>query len=272
MSLFVPVPAGERFGTVERTRTAGDFVLRRSRYPGETRIPAHHHREAYFCLVLAGSLLEERSRERTRFEAGSVHFHPAGESHTADMEPGGTTCLSIVPGGPLAGWLAGARGRAVRASSPHAFAGPAARCRDAFLREDDVSALELEAAALDLLAAALRGEGARPAAPGWLAPMRRYLDTCGPGPLSLEALAGMAGVHPVYLVRAFRRHLGTTPMAYHRRRRLEASRQALLETARPLVEIALESGFATQAHFTRAFRRAFGVPPGAFRRRQVGRD
>ena len=59
---------------------------------------------------------------------------------------------------------------------------------------------------------------------------------------------------------------GLTPGAYLRSLRLEAARRALLETDRPLTEIAFDAGFFDQAHFTRAFRRAIGLPPAAFRR------
>jgi AraC-like DNA-binding protein len=34
---------------------------------------------------------------------------------------------------------------------------------------------------------------------------------------------------------------------------------------RPLAEVAAETGFADQAHFTRAFKSAFGLPPARYR-------
>ncbi|MBL8594962.1 MAG: AraC family transcriptional regulator [Devosia sp.] len=48
---------------------------------------------------------------------------------------------------------------------------------------------------------------------------------------------------------------------------LARARRALacLSTDMTLVEIAMEAGFADQAHFTRSFGARFGEPPGAFR-------
>ena len=83
-------------------------------------------------------------------------------------------------------------------------------------------------------------------------------------------LAALAEVHPVSVVRAFRRHTGLTPGAYVRRLRLEAAARALLAGGEPIAQVALEAGFASQAHFTRAFSAHFGRPPGAFRRERGG--
>jgi AraC-like DNA-binding protein len=48
--------------------------------------------------------------------------------------------------------------------------------------------------------------------------------------------------------------------------RIEFARENLALTDKPLVDIALESGFAQQAHFTTAFRRVTGVTPLEYRR------
>jgi AraC-like DNA-binding protein len=40
----------------------------------------------------------------------------------------------------------------------------------------------------------------------------------------------------------------------------------LLRAGQPIIEVALEAGFADQAHFTKAFVRFMGMTPGQFRR------
>jgi AraC-like DNA-binding protein len=52
-------------------------------------------------------------------------------------------------------------------------------------------------------------------------------------------------------------------------RRLELARERM-RGERPLVEIALDAGFADQAHFTRAFRSAFGLTPARYRALRTG--
>jgi AraC-like DNA-binding protein len=76
----------------------------------------------------------------------------------------------------------------------------------------------------------------------------------------LEAAAGLSRFE---LARQFRAKLGTSPYRYSLMRRLEFVRDRL-GGGRPVVELALEAGFADQAHFTRFFKGAFGITPGRY--------
>jgi AraC-like DNA-binding protein len=51
-----------------------------------------------------------------------------------------------------------------------------------------------------------------------------------------------------------------------RRRRVEYARAEIGRTRRSLSEIALNAGFADQAHLTRVLKRALGVTPGVYAR------
>lgn len=76
----------------------------------------------------------------------------------------------------------------------------------------------------------------------------------------LEAVTGL----PRYeLARQFRAVVGTSPYRYSLMRRLDDAR-AQIARGRPLVEVALETGFADQAHFTRMFTAAFGLTPARY--------
>jgi AraC-like DNA-binding protein len=77
----------------------------------------------------------------------------------------------------------------------------------------------------------------------------------------LEAITGLTRYD---LCRQFRIVLGTSPHRYLLMRRLELARERI-QRGRPLVEVALDVGFADQAHFTRAFRSAFGLTPARYR-------
>lgn len=48
--------------------------------------------------------------------------------------------------------------------------------------------------------------------------------------------------------------------------RVRKAKEHLLSGDLPLVEVALVTGFADQAHFTRTFSRVVGASPGAWRR------
>ena len=79
--------------------------------------------------------------------------------------------------------------------------------------------------------------------------------------LELEAVTGLTRYD---LARQFRTVFGTSPYRYLLMRRLEFARERIHQE-RPLVEVAVDAGFADQAHFTRAFRSAFGLTPARYR-------
>ena len=83
-------------------------------------------------------------------------------------------------------------------------------------------------------------------------------------PLSLSQLSAVAGLTPSHFVRAFSQHYGMTPHAYLLDRRIRHAR-TLLRQGQPLVEVALASGFADQAHFQRQFKRRVAATPGQYR-------
>lgn len=83
-------------------------------------------------------------------------------------------------------------------------------------------------------------------------------------PLSLSQLSAVAGLTPSHFVRAFSHHYGMTPHAYLLDRRIRHAR-TLLRQGQPLVEVALASGFADQAHFQRQFKRRVAATPGQYR-------
>jgi AraC-like DNA-binding protein len=86
-------------------------------------------------------------------------------------------------------------------------------------------------------------------------------------PLSLERLAACAGLSRMYFAAQFKAATGVRPHEYLIRRRVEFASELLRETTKPLVEIALDVGFQTQAHFTTVFRRLMGETPNRWRQK-----
>ncbi|HLM69466.1 MAG TPA: AraC family transcriptional regulator, partial [Longimicrobium sp.] len=117
---------------------------------------------------------------------------------------------------------------------------------------------------------ALQDDGAAPGpppdAPHWVRRVRDRLHDEREAAPRVRALAEAAGVHPVYLARAFRRAYGVPVTEYARRLRVRAAADRVASTGLPLSRVALEAGFADQAHLTRELRRETGLTPGALRR------
>ncbi|MCE9580435.1 MAG: helix-turn-helix transcriptional regulator [Deltaproteobacteria bacterium] len=64
--------------------------------------------------------------------------------------------------------------------------------------------------------------------------------------------------------------LGAAPSELVTRARLERAQDLLADPARPLGDIALACGFATQAHFSTVFKTRLGATPSAWRRARTG--
>jgi AraC family transcriptional regulator len=88
--------------------------------------------------------------------------------------------------------------------------------------------------------------------------------------LSLAEVAAEAALSDYHFHRLFRARYGMAVMDYVRRRRLTQAAEQLLRTPAPIIEIAMNAAFESQAAFTRAFRRIYATTPGAYRSR--GRD
>ncbi|AJD51035.1 transcriptional regulator, AraC family [Thalassospira xiamenensis M-5 = DSM 17429] len=78
--------------------------------------------------------------------------------------------------------------------------------------------------------------------------------------ISLDELARQAGYSRSYLVRAFKKAHGMTPYAYLINCRVQKARHALKRGER-IVDVALDCGFADQAHFQRVFKRLMATTP-----------
>lgn len=83
--------------------------------------------------------------------------------------------------------------------------------------------------------------------------------------LSLDDLAGEAGMSTFHFAREFKRATGTTPHQHLIKFRVEHAKALLAEGRMSLAEVGLRSGFSHQSHFTRLFRRLTGTTPQSYR-------
>ncbi|MET0336751.1 MAG: AlkA N-terminal domain-containing protein [Caulobacter sp.] len=82
----------------------------------------------------------------------------------------------------------------------------------------------------------------------------------------VETLAGRLGMGERQLRRLFKSHLGASPVAVAQTRRVLLAKQLIHETALPMSEVALASGFGSVRRFNETFQQLFGRPPSALRR------
>jgi len=95
--------------------------------------------------------------------------------------------------------------------------------------------------------------------------VREYIDAHLENNVSLEVLAGIAGLSVSRFARAFKQSEGVTPHEYLMRCRVRRAQELLAATDMPLSEIACTSGFSDQSHLTRRFREQVGLTPSSYR-------
>ena len=81
---------------------------------------------------------------------------------------------------------------------------------------------------------------------------------------TLDQLADAACLSVNHFIRAFHQQTGVTPHRHVVLRRLERGITLLKKPGKSVAEVADGVGFATPAHFVATFRRTMGVTPGAF--------
>ena len=128
--------------------------------------------------------------------------------------------------------------------------------------------MEIEESALALLDAACAVSRGPAPSERWIRRAERVREVLAArlaDRLTLAQVAREVGVSPFHLARGFRQATGLPLHRYLNQLRLRVALGRLTGTGGDLLDLALDTGFGSHAHFTDAFRREFGVPPSRFR-------
>lgn len=262
----VPVSMGsQQFRSVER----GGLMVTEAWFPPHAFLAPHVHDRACVAVIVGGSFEVSFRTVRHDCPLTSVHTEPLGDRHANRVGSAGAHVVVLQPdprSEPLVAPLAALLGRITQQT--HAgVAGLATRLIRELDAGDAAAPLAQEALALEMLVLATRADATRTTGrvPPWLLRTRDYLHAHCLESLRAADLAAQAGVDPVRLARAFRRHFRVSLGEYVRGLRLEWAAAQLDGTEEPLAAIALRAGFADQSHFTRSFTRYAGLSPGRYR-------
>ncbi len=97
--------------------------------------------------------------------------------------------------------------------------------------------------------------------PAWLEPVVEVIHKSTTRKLDEVSLAEFAGVDITTIRRFFRSYMNTTPMAMHRKLRLEHA-HTLIKHGADYLTAAYETGFESSSGFRDAFIKHYGYPPG----------
>lgn len=87
--------------------------------------------------------------------------------------------------------------------------------------------------------------------------------------VNIASVCEHVGISKWYFQRIFRGITGDSIGDYLRRRRLSLAASSLIETDRPIIQIAINHGFESQEAFSRAFKKQFEMTPAKFRKDQI---
>lgn len=259
--------AGEHYGSVFHKHHTESAVISESVYGCTMCLPEHAHELGFFTLILEGYYSEVINRRNVSYVPQTVLWRQAELSHKDRIEAESSRFFFIEIEREFAARLQ----RCERV--PDHFAersGPlaliAGRMRNEVIAGDASSSLIIDGLTLELLGTMLRqGYRSDTRPPKWLDRIVERLNDDFCENLTTAELAADAGVHPVHLAAAFRRHHRVTIGDYVQRLRVQHAAGLLRDASLSLTEIALECGFSDQSHFTRVFKRRLGSTPGAYR-------
>lgn len=266
--MIVKLQAGKFYGATMRSVTQAGLRFTEKSYEPQKTLPGHAHELAHFCFVLAGHYTEKLGSVTAERTPTTLIFYPPDTTHAEKHHTEGRHFLIECD----SHRTDSLREYGIIMSEPVAYSSLsnslAARLYREFRNRDEFSPLALEALTLELLVEVLRRQRKHDErrTPKWLDDVKQILHSNFAEPPSLNSLADAVGVHPVHLVRVFRKFQNCTVSEYIRQLRIEQARQKILSSNESLVEIALSTGFADQTHFSRSFKQITGMTPSEFRK------
>lgn len=259
--------AGEHYGAVFHKHRTTSAVISESVYGCTMCLPEHAHELGFFTLILDGCYSEIINRRNVSYSPQTVLWRQAELSHKDKIEAESSRFFFVEIERDFAARLERCErvpDHLAERSGPLAML--AGRLRSEVIAGDRSSPLIIEGLTLELLGTMVRqGYRSDTRPPKWLDRVIERLNDDLNETVTNEELACEAGVHPVHLAAAFRRHYNSTIGDYVQRLRVERAAALLCDRSRTLTEIALDCGFADQSHFTRVFKRRMGSTPGAYR-------
>jgi AraC family transcriptional regulator len=267
------LPYGQFFGRYQARLRVDGFELAVLNPDSTRTVERHTHEDAHFVLLLDGLYVSSATGAPSIASGPTLVYNPPGTTHRDRFE----SRDGAITGRFFTLSISADRMRAATEVAPlieratNLTVAEGIRLAQRIVREcaswERASPLVTEGLAWELLELVSRTKRkSERTAPGWLRSAREMmLDRCAED-VRIGEIAESVGVHPVHLARVFRQAFGCTPGEFLRRHRLQRGAVLLRETAHPISDVALSSGFADQSHFSKAFKKGFGVSPGAYRR------
>lgn len=256
------LPPKKYFGKMKLGRSLENYFISISRHSIQEVIPSHFHENPYLSLNIGAAYLECNSFSKEIIKPGRIILRSAYYEHQNIFEQENGMCFNIEVTTKFNEEILGLfRNIEYSRSSIDIF--KILAMSFANYQDDELDCFITES----LLASCTKMRTLR--IPKWYKRVISKIRDNYDSPLSLSILAELADVHPNYLARKFKQVSGLTVGEYIRMVRMEKASIALTSTKR-LTDVAFESGYYDQSHFSNAFRTTFGITPRALRYSLLG--
>lgn len=98
---------------------------------------------------------------------------------------------------------------------------------------------------------------------------KEYIEQNLEKKLDLDQISEMAGYSKFHFNRIFLKETGDTVYKYLQKKRLSLAAEKLIQTQKPIAQIALEAGYDSQQAFTLTFKQYYACTPGQFRQKNA---
>ena len=92
-----------------------------------------------------------------------------------------------------------------------------------------------------------------------------YMERNYASEMSLKTLADIAHMEKIYFLKKFKAEVGTTPVNYLRRLRINQSKNLLINSDFNVTQIAEAVGFQSIHHFSNVFKKLVGMTPTEYK-------
>ncbi len=236
--------------------------------------------ENYFLfaveIIVEGELLVISREKKTLLKPGDAYLIPRGEDSVLRCGPGGfCRKFSIGFRGAILPHLLSLNGLVQKQylclPHPESVLRRLLELRNLLFQKDQESRIHIQGLCFEFLSelsGIASGGEAKSAACGDLR-LQEAVNLLGSNitnPLRLSVLADTLDLSPSTLNRLFRRHFGKSPKQYFLELKLQTAADLLASSTLTIKQIAGQTGFPNQLHFSKMFKHVHGLSPSAYRK------
>jgi len=257
---------GEYYGAKNDVLSIDGIHLSEYQYH-DPNTPWHYHENPYFMYVLNGNMTDINKKRTERIPTGSLVFHNWEDQHLNEKhsQKAGGFHLEL-----RRSWFEGKKldidlweGSQVLQDPRHHHL--LFKIYAEFKRQDEYSKLNIEILLLQLCEQIDKQHIiTTKKKPTWIETLREILHA-DIEVFSLQQLSDILGVHPVHISRSIPTYFNSNLGEYLRKLKIKKALKNIINPNISLTQVAFDSGFSDQSHFTKTFKLYFGETPKSFR-------